>query len=422
MAITDKKDNIAFKDPSVTFPEGANFIVKFDENVNLTVTGAYEDDTEYVFDKPIRTTSATLFLGQDSGISNNAGFASIVNVVASTTSLFGFRTYDTLGTTADISWPQLDPFEWGVFQSDDSDTITVSGDTPIKFVFNQLEDAFNRANILRGTQGKLVFDVSVARDPNDDNTLTDAQLLALPDSDVIKLVDRMNDFVQPFDFDNPSGFLPPDGEPLGQDEAYSMFKSDKDFVKGRKLIAKFYSADGNDLTMKGLDLGNGQFVPWLKTYFASRFIDTVYPTNDTITTSENTWSAEKIAQEIAAIPTDEDDFVHFGVRRGAIPANWVSIGSFIVPSDKEPDEFIGSFGKTTGFSRTVNFRLRDGATNDIYFDGTITTNDTGLIAVNCTANVAFPASGDVGVVAEVDRNGVGFGIQDPSAQMLLKNR
>ena len=105
-------------------------------------------------------------------------------------------------------------------------------------------------------------------------------------------------------------------------------------------------------------------------------------------------------------------------RRGNIPANWTTIGTVTIDSDTyKLDEFIGSFEKTTIFSRTVNFRLIDADSSDVYYEGDVTTSSTGLITVPSSVDVSFPSSGDIRLLAQVNRNGAGFGIQNAGAQL-----
>ena len=110
-------------------------------------------------------------------------------------------------------------------------------------------------------------------------------------------------------------------------------------------------------------------------------------------------------------------------RRGNIPSDWTTMGTFIIDAlTYKLDDFLGSFEKTTAFSRTVNFRLIDADTSDVYYEGDVTTTATGLIAVATTVDKAFPALGEVRLLAQVDRNGVGFGIQNAAAQLQFSER
>lgn len=118
-----------------------------------------------------------------------------------------------------------------------------------------------------------------------------------------------------------------------------------------------------------------------------------------------------------------DHFVTW-FRRNNLPNSWDTFGTITLDSAVyKLDACDGSFEKTTGLSRTVDFRLIDADTADVYFTGTVTTSSTGKISVNLSTSVAFPSSGNVRMNMQVQRNGGGaFGLFDAGATLQFSVR
>lgn len=285
---------------------------------NVSFDGGTE---EYTTTKDWNFPPSSITLGPDVKLENNGGFTTNKNQIIREKKLLIGRTYtDSDGTEARISLTRLDESEDEVFQSGDADTKTISGTQTIDFVFTQLEDAFNMLHRFRGTEGLLTFDLWVAKNPADDNTLTDAQLIALPDEDKIQLVDGSNRFIrnpidpvtgQPisngtgnpdfWDFDDPNSGVDKDG---------IFYKSDVDFIVGRKLIIAWYSPDGNTTTVIGAQINPTTFVPYFETIFSSRFTDFLQIEKDAdgVQTTDTTWT------ELYRVTPDDRINLEFSVQ------------------------------------------------------------------------------------------------------------
>lgn len=263
-----------------------SYFPSLDETPDLILTG----------NKSLKTVSSSVFLGDIVSLEDNAGFASYVSLLTlGVFNLVNFRSYTQADGTDDfIQTVRLGAEEFGTFQPGFDETQTISGDETIEAVFTQLQDAFNYKHIFRGTQGKLTFDLFVdkfRRDLPPDN-FTDAQLLALPDDELLRLVNSRSDILKPSDFDNPDD-PPNDADTL-------VYKNARNFEVGRKLIIKWRSDDGNPTTVKGDTIG-GNFIPFFQTFFADRFIDREYP--DRHSTIDETEEIDAPFANIIADPT-----------------------------------------------------------------------------------------------------------------------
>lgn len=387
--------------------------------------GASLNDSQVSYDPDLKTINTIVSIqapagrvlwGQDVSQSNNGGFISIKNEINSTEGLVPFRVFNEItGTDDGVSVVLLDPSEFGVFQSLDDETLIIPLDGGYSFVFTQLVDAFNYSHKLRGAFGKMVFNLDVARDPNDDNILTDQQLIDLPQKDKIRIVNSEIDFSDIFDFDSPDNPL--------DDEDQGKYFTAKDFAKDRKLIITLLSQDGNPLTMLGHTFG-GVFIPYFGTTFSNRYIETIYPNDDTIVSNIHTWSSQQIQNKL-----DEkiDDAANVGgfaeVFRDEIltTLNFRTLqnsdGNLTITQNANDVDIVlnptyGNMyqkGNTTAttigtkdvFEDVVNFI--EGETDDVSFlSSVLTTNVAGMYAIDYSACVDSSTGNTFETAIEID--------------------
>ena len=226
----------------------------------------YDPDIDTIISTvAIQAPTASFFLGQDVSIENNGGFSTNKNQITLEKKLLIGRTWDDAGTDELISIVHLDAEQEDIFQPTFSEEFTLTGDDRLSFVFIQLVDAFNTFQIFKGTKGLLTFDLFVAKNPNDDDTLTNLQLINLPAKEKIQLVNGLFDFIRNpidpdtgdpidggtgnanfWDFDDPNG----ENGDIRNDKLF--YKSAVDYAIGRKLIIEWYSADGNETKVLGV--------------------------------------------------------------------------------------------------------------------------------------------------------------------------
>ena len=359
-----------------------------------------ENETEIVSGKTIQVPGSTINIGANLKISDSGEIPQFINQAYDENYGALFAPYTTAGSEAPY-YLRLDPEVAGTPQPIDSDEF--NGDT------------------LEWNAGQAV---AVMATPIFGALVTSSTLRGGSQDSKFRITIRRGGFTGPIiwqshndvELANGGGFEVPAGQDVEIRPADPFIAR----ISEGFTYNIYEAAPDSTISLKGFQNG-GDFVPYFLSTIQFAYRENVGYIDDSGTGTTTTWSSQQIEDYIDGITQEAEDHVVF-TRRGNIPANWTTIGNFVVPDDKEPDEFIGSFEKTTGLSRTVNFRLIDADTSDIYFDGNTTTTDTGLIVVPCSVNTAFPASGVVNVQAQVDRNGFGFGLQQSGAQMLLKDR
>jgi len=227
-------------------------------------------------------------LREDLDLLNNGGFASIRNNQTVEERLLIGRVFDDTGTETTVRVPKLSTLQFD-FPAQPSDALefTLAPGVQIARIFTQVVDAFNKSHKLRGVFGKCTWILDTVKDPAD-NSLPDAAILALPRDRLLRIVDGLQTLKTPWDFDNPD-----DG--LGTSQA--EYFADVDFPIGRKIILRWFSADGNPVRFKG-DLVGGDFFPFVLTDFQFRTEEILTFKDDTVTNVDHHWSSQKIKREI----------------------------------------------------------------------------------------------------------------------------
>ena len=254
----------------------------------------------------LQVPAGTIFLGEDVTLSAIGGFpagSSIqrnLSAIAVTrrigaSALLGDGILD--GSEARITIADFQPEQFDFqAQPDDSETLVVAGDGEVAFVFTEILSAMITAHTCRGTSGVCDLFIDITLDVNDNN-LTDQQLLALPRDRLLRVADGRRDFDRSFDFNNPSDR---NGSNDGNGSSYALYSAPIDLDQGRKVILRWRSADGNPFTIKGATVG-GVFQPYIVTDFLERRFQQMTVVDDTITTTDNHWSAARIQQAIDAL-------------------------------------------------------------------------------------------------------------------------
>lgn len=242
--------------------ENAQFVdspIRYDSGQNLLISTA-----------TLQVPAGTYFLGQSVNLSNNAGIISENDLVQQETSFFVNRPENDNGTF-DFPFaglPRLNKVIWKIVQPlEDEDILFGPGETieELDVVFTNTADGTLRGSRAKGSFGKFYINIWVARDPNDDNTLTNQQLIDLPAEDKIEILNGLIDQPRAFDLDNPTN--PPDTDEL-------FYNTPVFNAENRKLIIKYFSADGNPVQFKGTTI-SGQKIPRIESNGQDRFRDNV---------------------------------------------------------------------------------------------------------------------------------------------------
>lgn len=251
-----------------------------------TSTQEYTSTKDWVFP------GAGVWLSQSLHLHNSGNILGVHDHIAGAEGLAIIRNFDDVsGSEQTVSLLKLEPAEWFIFQPVDTDEKTITGLETIDFVQGVVVPGLAGGSRIKGTEGKVLFNVWVALNPDDDNTLTDQELIDLPAIEKIVVFMGSQDVSTPWDLDNPN-ILP--------DTYEQFYRTNININAGRKLIFQYYSADGNDVTLKGEEVALSGFIPYIESYGLESTEQQIFTSLDTVTNTFQGWSSQQIKNTINA--------------------------------------------------------------------------------------------------------------------------
>jgi len=118
-----------------------------------------------------------------------------------------------------------------------------------------------------------------------------------------------------------------------------------------------------------------------------------------------------------------DTYVTTFLRDGTIPPSWETVGALTIDTTTDTiEEVLGSYSQTTGLTRTVDFRLIDADTLDIYYTGSNTSAGASAryYAPMTATATALPANQVVNLLFQNERTGGGGGINGGGGQIEIE--
>lgn len=300
ICLTDPTSTEDFTVDIETFNLNSGLLNPTTNFIPIRVNGSYGDSPiRYDADQDLLiSTSAlqvpagTIAVGEDLLIRNQGGFGVLANLVEPFDGVIPSRqVMPSDGSTEDrLRVQKLEPLEWRLLNPEDDVTVTINNQETIDVVRPNTDDGQILGQRFRGTSGKVTLNIFVAKDPDDDNTLTDQELIDLPRSEKIAIVDGILDVEEYWDFDNPSSPL--------DDWDEKFYKIPRGTYVDRKLILQWFIPSGiGSTTIRG-GTGLGTFLPYFWSYGQDRSQEEFTIIDDTLTTIDNHWSSTKIQTEL----------------------------------------------------------------------------------------------------------------------------
>lgn len=242
-----------------------------------------EDETQITSTKPIQVPDGgALKVGATLDIFTSGEEIGFQDLVSGEKVNSPYRTYTIAGGTAEaINVNRRAPSMWEILQPTDTDTLTLTGANTQEASFTTLDPAYVAGYRIRGTAGKPRI-----------------QLLTEDfDGNDVEILDTLGQGIE-LDFAN--------GDADGQISFFvglgggSIPTYELGFRTGQVTKIILSSADGNSVTFKGLNNPDpANFLLYFQADRSSRFIDVLYPVDDTSVDNFKTLSAFEIDQRIA---------------------------------------------------------------------------------------------------------------------------